>query len=133
MSEALLAPSFSAVERERAAAWVGQIGFHERQEFLGVRGWVKLSISPAFAEAPARRTRLWQAGLRAGRSKAFSPGCLFHFSRVLVFFEFRHSLSREGGFRNKKGDTRYPWYPLSENVPTQPRILSTSSPSESIT
>jgi len=22
---------------------------------------------PAFAEAPARRTRLWQAGLRAGR------------------------------------------------------------------
>jgi len=24
-------------------------------------------ISPAFAEAPARRTRLWQAGLRAGR------------------------------------------------------------------
>jgi len=24
---------------------------------------------PAFAEAPARRTRLWQAGLPAGRSK----------------------------------------------------------------
>jgi hypothetical protein len=23
--------------------------------------------TPAFAEAPARRTRLWQAGLRAGR------------------------------------------------------------------
>jgi len=28
---------------------------------------------PAFAEAPACRTRLWQAGLRAGRSKIFHP------------------------------------------------------------
>jgi hypothetical protein len=31
---------------------------------------------PAFAEAPARRTRLWQAGLRAGRSKAPSAASL---------------------------------------------------------
>ena len=29
---------------------------------------------PAFAEAPARRTRLRQAGLRAGRPKSFSAG-----------------------------------------------------------
>ncbi len=28
---------------------------------------IQFRISPAFAEAPARRTRLWQAGLRAGR------------------------------------------------------------------
>jgi len=27
------------------------------------------SQAPVFAEAPARRTRLWQAGLRAGRPK----------------------------------------------------------------
>jgi hypothetical protein len=27
---------------------------------------------PAFAEAPARRTRLWEAGLRAGRSPLFA-------------------------------------------------------------
>jgi len=26
-----------------------------------------LILPPAFAEAPARRTRLWEAGLRAGR------------------------------------------------------------------
>jgi len=31
---------------------------------------------PAFAEAPARRTRLWEAGLRAGRSKSFFAGLL---------------------------------------------------------
>ena len=27
----------------------------------------EIASSPAFAEAPVRRTRLWQAGLRAGR------------------------------------------------------------------
>ena len=31
---------------------------------------------PAFAEAPARRTRLRQAGLRAGRPKSFPPAPL---------------------------------------------------------
>jgi len=31
-------------------------------------------FSPAFAEAPARRTRLRQAGLRAGRPKPFFAG-----------------------------------------------------------
>jgi hypothetical protein len=30
------------------------------------------NLPPAFAEAPVRRTRLWKAGLRAGRQPLFA-------------------------------------------------------------
>jgi hypothetical protein len=38
---------------------------------------------------------LWQAGLRAGRSKAFSPVCLFRFQNFSRFSLLRHSLFEE--------------------------------------
>jgi hypothetical protein len=42
------------------------------------------ALSPAFAEAPARRTRLWQAGLRAGRHQG-GEGVI----RVIISFSQR--------------------------------------------
>jgi len=44
---------------------------------------------PAFAEAPARRTRLWQAGLRAGRQISNE----FQSSKESIFYGFGFNFS----------------------------------------
>ena len=61
---------------------IGKEGKEEAFSHLAFGGKIKILESipnrchPAFAEAPARRTRLRQAGLRAGRPKSFPPAPL---------------------------------------------------------
>jgi hypothetical protein len=49
-----------------------QSQWHRLGESIIKKTYASENLPPAFAEAPARRTRLWQAGLRAGRSPLFA-------------------------------------------------------------
>ena len=44
-------------------------GMKGRGDIVSILSTPTLALPPAFAEAPARRTRLWEAGLRAGRHR----------------------------------------------------------------